>query len=109
MSTETKHTHDCNQNTPESYREWRIEALEQKLARSEQRISSLEAQLHTEREERKAVIDDALVYRCNQLEAQNKELREALKKYGVHRNTCDFAFDDRPCNCGLDKALSGGG
>lgn len=42
-----------------------------------------------------------------ELEAENKELREALEKYGVHKVNCiaNMTGTHKHCNCGLDQAL----
>ncbi len=42
-----------------------------------------------------------------ELQARNKELVEALKKYGKHSPYCP-SDSGKPCNCGLEIAKGGG-
>ena len=41
---------------------------------------------------------------CEVLQAQNKRLKEALKKYGAHDRCCRWDTAQH-CSCGLRKAL----
>ena len=69
------------------------DALRATEMRKEEFINALTTRIHGA---------DGLNNEVRTLQAQNRELREALEKYGAHESECIyFLYEESGCDCGL--------